>query len=112
ELNEESLEAYLKSLGIDPNTTGQVVKKGIEVYPNPGSRFDPVNFRLEGLSGIPFTVQIYDSKGNLMVQREFTPSVETAEFRHPFRVDGSYFIRFISAQHSETKHLRIKSNLQ
>ena len=111
ELDEENLGAYLKSLGIDPNATDQEFSKGIEVYPNPGSRFDPVSFRLIGLSGIPFTIQIYDSKGNLMVQREFTPSGEVAEFRHRFRVDGSYFIRFISAQHSETKHLRIKSNL-
>ncbi len=111
ELNEENVDAYLKSLGIDPNTTDQVVQKGIEVYPNPGSRFAPVSFRLGGLSGISFTVQIYDSKGNLMARKEFTPQGEMSEFRHRFRVDGSYFIRFISAQHSETKHLRIKSNL-
>ena len=111
ELNEESLEAYLKSLGIDPGAIDQEAQKGIEVYPNPGSRFDPVHFRLEGLSGIPFTVHIYDSKGNLMVQREFTPQAEISEFQYRFRVDGSYFIQFTSARYSETRQLRIKSNL-
>ncbi|MGB0175740.1 MAG: T9SS type A sorting domain-containing protein, partial [Owenweeksia sp.] len=111
DLNEDNLEAYLKSLGIDLETNNSIAGRSIEVYPNPGSRLKPVSFRLTDLKGVPFTVQVFDSKGNLMEQKEFTPQGEVSEFRHCFRVDGSYFIQFTSAQYSETKHLRIKSNL-
>ncbi len=110
-LDKSSLEAYLRSLGIDPANPSPADEEGISVFPNPASRQEVVHFRLNGFAGTPFSVQVFDSQGNLMKQQHFTAAEHISHFEQRFRVDGSYFIRFSSAQYSETKHVRIKSNL-
>ncbi|MAN02300.1 MAG: hypothetical protein CMI35_04425 [Owenweeksia sp.] len=111
-MDEQSLEAYLHSLGLNTQDFTTIESRGVSIYPNPGNRYEAVNFRFIGLGDIPFTIQIFDSKGNLMSTEAFRPEGNVDEYHYHFRVDGSYFIRFNSATYSETQQLRIKSNLR
>lgn len=84
---------------------------GIEVFPNPAQKNDPVSFRFSGLNETAFTIYVYDAIGNQVDQKRFVPEDGANIFRYGFTVDGTYLLRFTSSSYSETLKVKIQSNL-
>ncbi len=74
---------------------------GIRAYPNPAFSATKISFSFEGLEDRDFTIALFDDAGSHIASTRFTPTEEAPLFSYDFKLPGTYFVRFNTADYSD-----------